>query len=134
MPAAAETTVSKMFINLPVRDLERSVAFFKSLGFPINEQFSNEKGACVVLGEHSYAMLLTIPFFETFTTKKTADTKQATTTRRCLRVEAESARCRPATASIPGSHGKGCRDRGTIRSSPPTPFRTNQRRPLPTTG
>jgi uncharacterized protein len=74
--AAATTTVSKMFVNLPVKDLDRSVAFFKSLGFPINEQFSNEKGACVVLGEHSYAMLLTIPFFETFTTKKTADTKQ----------------------------------------------------------
>ena len=76
MTAATTPIVSKMFINLPVQDLERSVAFFKSLGFAINEQFSNEKGACVVLGEHSYAMLLTIPFFETFTTKKTADTKQ----------------------------------------------------------
>ena len=74
--AAATTTVSNMFINLPVKDLERSVAFFKSLGFAINQQFSNEQGACVVLGEHSYAMLSTIPFFETFTTKKTADTKQ----------------------------------------------------------
>lgn len=76
--AAPTATVSKMFVNLPVKDLDRSVAFYKSLGFAINPQFSNEKGACVVLGEHSYAMLLTIPFFETFTTKKTADTKQTT--------------------------------------------------------
>ena len=74
--AASTATVSKMFVNLPVKDLDRSIAFFKSLGFSINQQFSNEQGACVVLGEHSYAMLLTIQFFETFTTKKTADTKQ----------------------------------------------------------
>lgn len=76
MTTAVKPIVSNMFINLPVQDLPRSVAFFESLGFSINKQFSNEKGACVVLGEHSYAMLLTIPFFETFTTKKTADTKQ----------------------------------------------------------
>ena len=76
MTAAVKPTVSSMFINLPVQDLPRSVAFFESLGFSINKQFSNEQGACVVLGEHSYAMLLTIPFFETFTTRKTADTKQ----------------------------------------------------------
>ena len=78
MATTVKPIVSNMFINLPVQDLPRSVAFFESLGFSINQQFSNEQGACVVLGEHSYAMLSTIPFFETFTTKKTADTKQTT--------------------------------------------------------
>ena len=75
---AATTTVSKMFINLPVQDLNRSMTFFKSLGFAFNEQFTNEQGACLVLGEHSYAMLLTVPFFEGFITKKVADPQQAT--------------------------------------------------------
>jgi uncharacterized protein len=69
--------VTKIFVNLPVKDLERSRAFFASLGFSFNEQFSDEKAACLVIGENLHAMLLTEPFFSTFTQKPVSDaTKQ----------------------------------------------------------
>ena len=63
----------KIFVNLPVRDLERSKAFFTALGFRCNPQFSNEQGACMVISEQIHAMLLTKPFFQTFTKKPVSD-------------------------------------------------------------
>jgi predicted lactoylglutathione lyase len=63
----------KIFVNLPVRDLERSKAFFSALGFSFNPQFTNEQGACMVISEDIYAMLLVEPFFQTFTKKPVSD-------------------------------------------------------------
>jgi predicted lactoylglutathione lyase len=65
----------KIFVNLPVRDLERSKAFFSALGFSFNPQFTNEQGACMVISEDIYAMLLVEPFFQTFTKKPVSDGK-----------------------------------------------------------
>lgn len=59
--------ISQIFINLPVRDLKKSIAFFTEIGFSFNPQFTDEKAACMILGEHKYAMLLVHPFFEDFT-------------------------------------------------------------------
>lgn len=72
------TIVSKMFVNLPVKNLEQSIAFFKSLGFAFNPQFTDENAGSLILGEHNYAMLLTEPYFEGFITKKMSDAKQTT--------------------------------------------------------
>jgi predicted lactoylglutathione lyase len=69
---------TKIFVNLPVRDLQRSKRFFEQLGFSFNPQFSNEQGACMVIGENIFAMLLTEPFFKGFTQKKIADATQST--------------------------------------------------------
>ena len=69
---------SQIFVNLPVTDLPRSRQFFESMGYKFNEQFSNEHGACLVLGEHSFAMLLTHAFFAGFTPKPIGDAHQAT--------------------------------------------------------
>jgi uncharacterized protein len=63
----------KIFVNLPVRDLDRSKAFFTALGFSVNPQFTNDKGACIVISEDIHVMLLTVPFFQTFTKKPVAD-------------------------------------------------------------
>ena len=63
----------KIFVNLPVKDMERSQAFFRALGFSFNPQFTNEQGACMVISEDIYAMLLVEPFFQTFTKKPVAD-------------------------------------------------------------
>jgi predicted lactoylglutathione lyase len=68
----------KIFVNLPIRDMERSQAFFKSLGFSFNPQFTNEQGACMVIAEDIFAMLLVEPFFKGFTNKPVADATQAT--------------------------------------------------------
>jgi predicted lactoylglutathione lyase len=64
----------EVFVNLPVRDLEKSRSFFSGLGFEFNAQFSDSKAACMVLSELGYVMLLTEPFFSTFTTRQLCDT------------------------------------------------------------
>jgi uncharacterized protein len=64
---------SQMFINLPIKDLPRSRKFFEEMGYSFNPQFSNDQGACLVLGEHSFAMLLTEPFFAGFVDKPIGD-------------------------------------------------------------
>ena len=57
-----------MFVNLPVTDLERAKAFYTSVGFTINPLFTDHNAACVVVEEgHSYFMILTREFFQTFT-------------------------------------------------------------------
>jgi predicted lactoylglutathione lyase len=66
---------TKIFINLPVKDVQASRAFYTALGYTINEQFSNEHAACVVISEEIYVMILTHEFFRQFTTKEIADSK-----------------------------------------------------------
>jgi predicted lactoylglutathione lyase len=68
---------TKIFVNLPVKDLARSVAFFKGLGYSFNPQFTDENAACLVISDDIFAMLLVEPFFRRFTKKEIAD---ATTT------------------------------------------------------
>ncbi|KAB8167843.1 glyoxalase [Streptomyces sp. 3MP-14] len=63
-----------IFVNLPVKDLERSKEFFTKLGYSFNPQFSDENAACLVISETIYSMLLTEEFFKTFTKKQLADT------------------------------------------------------------
>jgi predicted lactoylglutathione lyase len=70
---------TKIFVNLPVKDLDRSKEFFTRIGFTINPQFTDEKAACVVISEDIYAMILTEPFFKTFLRKKEiADARNTT--------------------------------------------------------
>jgi uncharacterized protein len=69
---------AQMFINLPVKDLNRSVAFFTALGYSFNPQFTNESGACMIIGENLFAMLLVEPFFAGFTPKPVGDAHQST--------------------------------------------------------
>lgn len=66
--------VKDIFVNLPVKDLEKTKEFFAKLGFTFNPQFTNENAASLVLGDHLYAMLLTEEFFKTFTKKTIVDT------------------------------------------------------------
>ncbi len=68
----------KIFVNLPVHDLERAKRFFGALGFSFNRQFTDEKAACMVIGEDAYVMLLTRPFFSTFTKRAICDTSAHT--------------------------------------------------------
>jgi predicted lactoylglutathione lyase len=69
---------TKIFVNLPVKDLNKSKEFFTKLGFNINPQFTDEKAACVVISEDIYAMILTENFFKTFTKKDIADAGKST--------------------------------------------------------
>jgi predicted lactoylglutathione lyase len=64
---------TKIFINLPVKDLGKSMGFFKALGWTFNPQFTDDTAACLVISEDIYAMLLTHKKFGEFTDKKIAD-------------------------------------------------------------
>lgn len=64
----------KLFVNLPVRDLERSMEFFSKLGFEFNRRFTGDKAACMVISDEAFAMLLTEPFFKTFTDRELCNT------------------------------------------------------------
>jgi len=67
-----------MFVNLPVRDLQRSMRFFSTLGFEFDPRFTDEKAACMVVSAEAFVMLLSEPFFETFTTRPLCDTTRHT--------------------------------------------------------
>lgn len=69
---------TKMFVNLPVRDLNKSKAFFEKLGLTFNPQFTDDTAACMVIGEDNYAMLLTHEKFKQFTKKNIVDSTKAT--------------------------------------------------------
>jgi predicted lactoylglutathione lyase len=78
----------QIFVNLPVKDLDKSKAFFGALGYSFNPQFTNDSGACMVIAEGSiYAMLLTEPFFKTFIDKPLVQAKEATEVLVCLSCE-----------------------------------------------
>lgn len=68
----------KIFVNLPVKRLDRSIAFFKALGFDFNPQFTDETAACMVVSEDIFAMLLTEENFAGFTPKPIADATKTT--------------------------------------------------------
>jgi predicted lactoylglutathione lyase len=74
----------KIFVNLPIKNMERTQAFFRSLGFSFNPQFTNEQGACMIVADDIYVMLLTEPFFQGFTKKPVADAKKGTEVLVCL--------------------------------------------------
>ena len=71
---AYKQQVRSIFINLPVRDLSVTRAFWSKLGFSFDEVYCDENAVCLVLKEGEiYAMLLREPFFQTFTTRPLAD-------------------------------------------------------------
>jgi len=69
---------TSIFINLPVKDLDASMAFFAKLGFTFNAQFTSEAAASMVISETIYAMLLTHEHFKGFTPKRIADATEST--------------------------------------------------------
>jgi predicted lactoylglutathione lyase len=72
-------TMSRLlFVNLPVRDLKQSMAFFTQLGFSYKRQFTDDKAACMIVSEQAFVMLLSEPFFDTFLKKQRCDARTHT--------------------------------------------------------
>ncbi|MCU0500193.1 MAG: glyoxalase/bleomycin resistance/extradiol dioxygenase family protein [Anaerolineae bacterium] len=69
---------TKIFVNLPVNDLNRSVTFFTRLGFSFNPQFTDENATCMIVAEDIFVMLLVEKFFKTFTPKSLCDATSCT--------------------------------------------------------
>lgn len=68
----------KMFVNLPIKDLQKTTEFFSSLGFCFNAQFSDDRAACMVVNDDCYVMLLVEDFFASFTGKELCDATRYT--------------------------------------------------------
>jgi predicted lactoylglutathione lyase len=78
---------TKIFVNLPVKDLKRSMEFFTKLGYKFNPQFTDETAACMIISEDIYVMLLTQAKFKEFTPKGICDAMKSTEVLVCLSCE-----------------------------------------------
>ena len=74
---------TQIFINLPVKDLQKSIGFFTHLGFNFNPQFTDETATCMIISENIYVMLLIESRFQEFTKKPVSDAKTGTHMFRC---------------------------------------------------
>ncbi|MEE1655941.1 VOC family protein [Microvirga sp. CF3062] len=79
-----------IFINLPVSDLPKSIAFYEALGAVKNEQFTDHTAACMVFSETIHVMLLTHDKFRQFTPKKIANARETTEVLICMSAESRS--------------------------------------------
>jgi uncharacterized protein len=74
----ADKPSRKIFVNLAVRDLKKSMQFFSTLGFEFNPKFTDDNAACMIVSDEAFVMLLTDPFFKTFTRREPCDTTRHT--------------------------------------------------------
>lgn len=81
---------TQIFVNLPVKDLQRSIAFFTALDFTFDLKFTNETATCMIVGDNIFVMLLVEPFFQTFTKKEICDARQCTEVLVCLSCESRA--------------------------------------------
>ena len=81
---------SKIFVNLPVKNLNKSIEFFTKLGFSFNQQFTDETATCMIVTDDIFVMLLTEEKFKTFTPKEICDAKKYTEVLVCLSLESRA--------------------------------------------
>ena len=75
---STDYVAKQIFVNLPVKDLGKTIEFFKKLGFEFNPQFTDENATCMVVNDNIFVMLLVEKFFKTFTQKEICDTTKNT--------------------------------------------------------
>ena len=75
---------TKIFVNLPVKDLNRSVDFFTQVGFSFDPRFTDENATCMIVSDSSFVMLLVEPFFKTFTRREIANATTSAEAILCL--------------------------------------------------
>ncbi|MBA2409362.1 MAG: VOC family protein [Gammaproteobacteria bacterium] len=78
---------TRIFVNLPVKDLNKSIEFFTELGFTFNPQFTDETATCMIVADDIFVMLLTEDKFKTFTPKELCDATKSTEVLVCLSSE-----------------------------------------------
>lgn len=78
---------TQIFVNLPVKNIEQSKTFFSTIGYTFKPEFTNEQGACMIVSDTIFVMLLAENFFRTFTKKQLADATKMTESIICLSME-----------------------------------------------
>lgn len=81
---------TKIFVNLPVKDLKKSIDFFTQLGFTFNPQFTDETATCMIVSEENFVMLLTEEKFKSFTPKPVCDATKSTEVLLALSLESRA--------------------------------------------
>lgn len=81
---------TQIFVNLPVKSLPRAVEFFTALGYSFNPQFTDENGTCMIVADNIFVMLLTEPFFRTFTTTPICEPTKGREAIICLSAESRA--------------------------------------------
>lgn len=69
---------TQIFVNLPVKDLDKAVEFFTALGFSFNPDYTDENATCMIINDNAFVMLLVEGFFKTFTSKDIVDASGST--------------------------------------------------------
>src|SRR5215217_6458739 len=82
---------TQIFVNLPVKDLNKSVDFFTKLGYTFNPRFTNENATCMIISEQIFVMLLVEKFFKTFIPTEIADATKTTESIICLSADSRQA-------------------------------------------
>ena len=82
---------TRIFVNLPVKSLDRSVAFFAHLGYDFDLRFTNDNATCMVVGDGIFVMLLVESFFQTFTAKPIANAHAVTEAIICIALDSRAA-------------------------------------------
>ena len=93
---------TNIFVNLPVRDLPKSVEFFTHLGYSFNQHYTDEGATCMIVAENIFVMLLTEERFKTFTPKPVSDAHASTEVLVCLQVESRDAVTALVTRAVEG--------------------------------
>ncbi|HEX2778121.1 MAG TPA: VOC family protein [Gemmatimonadaceae bacterium] len=112
--ATRPTTPHKLFVNIPVSDLQRSIRFFEGLGFAFNRQFTDGTATCMLVGEDAYFMLMIRDRFAGFTKRPVGDPQRETTALFALSVNSRDevdAMVKQAVA-LGGSHALDPQDHG----------------------
>lgn len=105
---------NQIFVNLPVKDVAATRAFFSKLGFGFNEQFSDDNAVCMIVSDSAFVMLLAEPFYKTFTTRplwKAEAGNEALIALSCPSREAVDAMVH-AAIEAGGSHAMDANDHG----------------------
>lgn len=104
----------KLFVNIPVSDIQRSIIFFESLGFSFNTQFTDATATCMLVGEDAYVMLLDRERFAGFSKKPIGDVRTAPTALYTFSVNsrAEVDEMVKKAVAAGGSHALDAQDHG----------------------
>lgn len=81
---------TKIFVNLPVKDLKKSIEFFTKIGYTFNQQFTDETATCMVVSDTIFVMLLVEERFKEFTKKPISDAKKQTEVLVSIQVESRA--------------------------------------------
>lgn len=90
MNSKESSMATQIFVNLPVKELQRSVAFFTRLGFKFDPKFTDQNATCMLVSENIFVMLLVESFFRTFTKKEICDARRSTEVLVCLSCESRT--------------------------------------------